>query len=150
MQTFKLYFSDDWCMMLYHCHVMSWMLWVLLDTETHLSCIMNFLTCGKSQKKAVKLNLGKLLRKGYLNFFNAKNWPILLILNFSFILIQFYRLLRLNWCSQCFPLGTKVLEFGSFWAQLCPFSWKNKVIWPFTKQNNDFANIFYNNGHNSA
>ena len=30
----------------------------------------------KSQKKAVKSNLGKFLRKCNFNFFNAKNWPI--------------------------------------------------------------------------
>ena len=30
----------------------------------------------KSQKKAVKSNLGKFLRKCKFNFFNAKNWPI--------------------------------------------------------------------------
>ncbi len=29
-----------------------------------------------SQKKAVKSNLGKFLRKCNFNFFNAKNWPI--------------------------------------------------------------------------
>ena len=36
-------------------------------------------------------------------------------------------------------LGTKILEFGPFWAELWPFLKKNEVI---TKQINDFAYIF--------
>ncbi len=34
------------------------------------------LICGKSQKKAVKSNLGKFLREYNFNFFNAKKLPI--------------------------------------------------------------------------
>ena len=39
-------------------------------------------------------------------------------------------------------LGTKILEFGPFWAELWPFLKKNEVICSFTKQINDFAYIF--------
>jgi len=46
--------------------------------QFHELCQWNIigLICGKSQKKAVKSNLGKFLRKCNFNFFNAKNWPI--------------------------------------------------------------------------
>ncbi len=36
-----------------------------------------------SQKKAVKLNPGKILRKCNFNFFNVKNWPKFCNLDFS-------------------------------------------------------------------
>ena len=47
-----------------------------------LSCIMTFLNqilkliYRKSQKKAVKSNIGNFFRKCYFNFFNGKNWPV--------------------------------------------------------------------------
>ena len=71
------------------------MLWILAQTQvlfcTHHPCIppttpvlyhelCQWIIIGlihwKSQKKAVKSNLGKFLRKCKFNFFNAKIWPI--------------------------------------------------------------------------
>ncbi len=152
-----------------------------------LSCIMTFLNqilkliYRKSQKKAVKSNIGNFFRKCYFNFFNGKNWPVfagfelffpshsilqtfeirlmlpkdgqMLVNDFrqrflpkywlKSMINNFDKWSTLNFFFQLMTLGTNILEFRSFWAELWPFSCKNVVICPFVKQNSDFANIFY-------
>ena len=54
----------------------------------------------KSQKKAVKSNLGKFLRKCKFNFFNAKNWPIFASFEPSFCSSSIFLTL---WIQLMFP-----------------------------------------------
>ena len=69
----------------------------------HLSCIMNFLNqilkvlyIGSHRKKLLNQTLENFWENAILIFLMQKIDLFLLVLNFSFPLIQFYRLLRLN------------------------------------------------------
>ena len=110
----------------------------------------------KSQKKAVKSNLGKFLRKCNFNFFNAKNWPIFASFEPSFpsssIFLTFGIELMFPEDSQILVHDFRHQNFG-IWTFL---GWVMAIlVKKFAKSliciaNWQIMSVFHENGHNSA
>ena len=110
----------------------------------------------KSQKKAVKSNFVKILRKCNFNFFNAKNLPILASFEPSFPSSSIFLTFGIE---LIFPEDSRILvhdfrnfllEFGLSWAELRPFLTQNENNLSIFDANQWFCQKFSLNGHNSA